>query len=135
MLKRFNFFFSNEFQKFHIEAKVSEYDLIYKVHIAEGVLGVTTSNEWQIYSKDAVLWLKDFIDLRTFNWGESYSHTTLDDSDTSILPKWTLDIEEDDESALPTQHIVGLNSYPENFPYLLELIRKLLNLKFLILEV
>lgn len=69
MLKRFNFFFSNEFQKFHIEAKVSEYDLIYKVHIAEGVLGVTTSNEWQIYSKDAVLWLKDFIDLRTFNWG------------------------------------------------------------------
>lgn len=135
MLKKFDFTFFNESQKIHVETKVSDCDLIYKVHTAEGVLGVTTSDEWQIYSGDAVLWLKDFINLRTFDWEASYSHVVLSDSSVSVLPKWTLDIEEDDESALPPQHFVGLNSYPENFPHFLELLRKLLNLKYLILEV
>lgn len=135
MLKRFNFTFSNEFQKFHIEAKISDYDLIYKVYQAEGVGGVDVSQEWQIYSDDAVCWLKDFIELKIFNWDAIYSCAEISNLSTAVLTKWTLDIEEDDESALPVQHIVGFNSYPDNFPAFLELIRKLLGLKFLILEV
>lgn len=134
MLKRFDFSFTNEFQKFHLEAKVSDYNLIYKVYQAEGVDGVSTSEEWQIYSGDAVFWLKDFIELKTFNWDSSYSDASLLNPDFSYT-HWTLDIEEDEESSLPPQHIVGLNNYPDNFPDFFELIRKLLGLEFLILEV
>lgn len=135
MLKKLNFTFSGEFQNFHIEAKISDYDLIYKVYQAEGVDGVNVSQEWQIYSGDAVLWLKDFIELKIFNWEDTYSVASNSKDSASVFPKWTLDIEEDDESALPEQHITGLNAYPDNFPDFLELIRELLGLKFLILEV
>ena len=135
MLKRLDFSFSNQFQKFHIEAKVSECDLIYKVHKAEGVDGVEVSPEWQIYSGDAVSWLKAFLELRTFNWEASYCDAHIFNPETSNLPQWDLTIEEDDESALLSQHIVGLNNYPENFSDFLELIRKLLAVPYLILEV
>jgi hypothetical protein len=135
MLKRLDFSFSNDYQKLHLEVKVSEPDLIYKVHEAEGIDGLKATDEWKIYADDAIMWLKSFIDLRIFDWESSYSDPrTFGDSDAE-LPKWKLTVEEDDESELSTQKIVGLNSYPENFPDFLELVRKLLNLPYLVLEV
>lgn len=133
MLKRFEFSFTNEYQKLHVEVKVAEPNLIFKVHEAEGV-GVS-SGEWKIYSGQAVLWLKDFIDLRTFEWEDSYSDATFEAAPEGKLPQWCLYVEEDDESEQAPQRIVGLNSYPENFPDFLELLRKLFNLPYLILEV
>lgn len=135
MLKRLDFSFSNDYQKLHLEVKVSEPNLIYKVHEAEGIDGLKATDEWKIYADDAIMWLKNFIDLRTFDWEASYSDSrTFGDSDVE-LPKWKLTVEEDDESELSTQNIVGLNSYPDNFPDFLELVRKLLNLPYLVLEV
>lgn len=135
MLKSLDFSFSNDYQNLHLEAKVSEPNLIYKVYEAKGVDGIKVTDEWQIYSKDAVMWLKEFIDLKIFNWESSYSDASIFDVSSSKLPQWKLSVQEDDESELPTQNIVGLNSYPEDFPAFLELIRKLLGLPYLILEV
>lgn len=135
MLKQLEFSFSNDYQKLQLEAKVSEPDLIFKVSEAVGVDGMTCSDEWQIYSGDPVLWLRDFIELRTFNWEASYSHVSIMDENEEKLPRWELLVQEDNESELPSQKIVGLNSYPDNFPDFLELIRKLLGLRYLILEV
>ncbi len=135
MLKRFDFSFSNEYQTLHLEAKVSDYDLLYKVHQAEGVDEVSSSEEWKIYTEDPVFWLKEFIELKIFNWDSSYSNALISDPSITKAPKWQLDVEEDDESNLPVQHIVGLNAYPENFPLFLDLLRRLLGLEYLILEV
>ena len=135
MLKRFDFSFSNEAQKLHLEAKVSEFDLIYKIHEAEGFDGLKASDEWQIYSSDAVMWLKSFIELRIFNWDSSYSNASISDYTLKKAPKWQLEVEEDEESNIPVQHVVGLNSYPYNFPAFLDLIKQLLGLPYLVLEV
>ncbi len=135
MLKRLDFSFSNDYQNLHLEAKVSEPDLIFKVYEAEGIDGLEATDEWKIYADDAIMWLKSFIDLRIFDWESSYSDTKTFDASSSKLPQWNLTVEEDDESELSTQVVSGLNSYPENFPDFLELIRKLLGLKYLILEV
>ena len=135
MLKSFEFSFSNDYQKLQLEAKVSEPDLIYKVQEAQGVKGVKATEEWQIYSGDAALWLKEFIDLNILNWDSSYSKTSISGESEDKLPQWKLSVQEDEESELPTQKIIGLNSYPEDFPEFLELIRKLLGLPYLILEV
>ena len=135
MLKSFEFSFSNDYQKLQLEAKVSEPDLIYKVQEAQGVKGVKATEEWQIYSGDAALWLKEFIDLNILNWDSSYSKTSISSESEDKLPQWKLSVQEDEESELPTQKIIGLNSYPEDFPEFLELIRKLLGLPYLILEV
>ena len=135
MLKSFEFSFSNDYQKLQLEAKVSEPDLIYKVQESQGVKGVKATEEWQIYSGDAALWLKEFIDLNILNWDSSYSKTSISSESEDKLPQWKLSVQEDEESELPTQKIIGLNSYPEDFPEFLELIRKLLGLPYLILEV
>lgn len=135
MLKSFDFSFSNEYQHLHLEVKVSEPDLIFKVHEAVGVTGVVASNEWKIYSGEAIMWLKSFIELRTFEWASSYSNASIYEDAGAKLPQWSLYIEEDEESELEPQKIVGLNSYPDNFPDFLELLRKLLGLSYLILEV
>lgn len=135
MLKRLEFSFENSYQKLHLEAKVSEPDLIFKVHEAVGVDGVVVSDEWQIYSGEPIFWLKDFIKLRIFEWDSSYSNALIADASREKLPQWCLYVEEDEESQEAPQRVVGLNAYHVNFPDFLELIRKLLGLPYLLLEV